>query len=76
MLNRLILNFFLTGDRKKLSQFNLIGDNISSITCSSESILSLAYSESPHRLLSISGTSPRLDICTTLDCRDQVILCC
>lgn len=63
------------GDHKYLHRYDLNGDVTAEIELSSSSALSLVLQTEPFKIMSIGGTSNKLDICSSFNYRDMVLKC-
>ncbi|XP_072943789.1 THO complex subunit 6 [Epargyreus clarus] len=61
------------GTSKHLYHFNYSGDIQVELPVSSTTVYSVAIRTNPNKILSIAGSSPEIDLCTTFNYRDQVL---
>ncbi|XP_022915935.1 THO complex subunit 6 [Onthophagus taurus] len=66
-------NVLAGGSSEYFYQMSLNGDIISEIPTSSASIYSAAYQLEPFTVLCLAGSSPKIDICSNFNYRDQVL---
>ena len=56
-----------------LHRYSLDGTLLSEIPCSSTTIYSISYEFDSVNVLSMAGSSPKIDFCTTLKYRDSIL---
>ncbi|CAG0895413.1 unnamed protein product [Darwinula stevensoni] len=64
------------GHSPRLIHFNLNGGIVLDIPSSSNCIYSIAHAKQPREVISIGGTSPRLDFCSCCKYRDYILFFC
>ncbi|OWR52270.1 THO complex subunit 6 protein [Danaus plexippus plexippus] len=64
---------FAGGAAKHLYQLSYSGDIRVELPVSSTTVYSAVLRTSPHKVLTIAGSSPEIDLCTTFNYRDQVL---
>lgn len=65
----------LAGGRSKLFyQMNFNGDVITTIPISSITLYSAVYIQEPFTALCLAGSSPKIDICSNFNYKDQVLM--
>lgn len=64
---------FAGGRSRLFYQMSFIGDIISEIPTSAVTTYSAIHQEEPYKLLSIAGSSPKIDICSNFMYKNQTL---